>query len=159
MGYVLPSIIIVIAGIINIYFLVDDSVNFNPQILYLVDIGLLLICIFISYLMNRKHYKDLKGGVKKIHRAEVSGKHDKTSHEAGSGTLYLPILGDLFPKLFGQKSKPNHLVYLIIGNCRYQVNKELYDNVRKGELVEMHYSIYGNTLLKIEKLKNNKNGR
>lgn len=150
-GFVLPSIIIVIAGIINLYILVDDTVYYDPQILYLVDIGVLLLCIIISYLMNRKHYKDLKTGVKKIHIAKVTGKDDETSYEAGGGTLYIPILGDLFPKLWGHKSKPNHLVFLIIDNYRYRVNKELYDIVRKGESVEMHYSIFGNSLLKIEK--------
>jgi len=153
-GFVLPTMIILLAGILNMYFLLDTKVNFNLQILYLIDFVLILLCIFISYRMNHKHFKDLRNGVKRIELAKVTSKQDKTSYEAGSGTLYIPILGDLFPKLWGQKTEPNYLVYFIIENYQYEVNKELYDNVRKGNIVEMHYSIFGNTLLRIEKHKN-----
>jgi len=149
-GFVLPTMIILLGVILNMYFLLDTKVNLNPQILFAADFVIILLCIFISYRMNHKHFKDLRNGVKRIELAKVTSKQDKTSYEAGSGTLYIPILGDLFPKLWGQKSKPKHLVYLIIDNYRYQINKELYDKVRKGELVEMHYSIFGNTLLNIE---------
>jgi Ca2+/Na+ antiporter len=152
-GFVIPSMIILLAGTLNMYFLLDTKVNFNTQILLLADFAIILLCIFISYKMNRKHFKDLRNGLKRIELAKVSGKHNKTSNEAGSGTLYIPILGDLFPKLWGQKSEPNYLVYFIIDNYRYEVNKELYDKVKEGEIVEMHYSIFGNTLLKIENSK------
>jgi hypothetical protein len=148
-GFVLPTMIALLAGILNVYFLLDTKISFNPQILFIIDFIVILLCIIISYRMNHKHFKDLRNGVKRIELAKVRSKQNKTSYDAGSGTLHIPVLGDLLPKLWSQKSEPNYLVYFIIDNSRYEVNKELYNNVNEGDAVEMHYSMFGNTLLKI----------
>jgi hypothetical protein len=112
-----------------------------------------MFCILLSFLINRKLNKDLKFGTKKIRIEEVTKKEDKTSYEAGSGTLHIPILGDLFPKLWSKKMKPSYKVFLIINNYRYEIDKQLYDKVKKGDLVEMHYSQCSETLLSIEQAK------
>lgn len=152
-GFVIPVMILVVAGILNLYFLVEDIFIGNLQYILFIDLGLVFICAFIFYRMNNKHYKDLNNGLKKILLSEVIAKEDKTSYEAGSGTLYIPILGSIFPKLWSQKAKPEHLLYLIIDKHRYRVDKDLYNKINNGEKVEMHYSLVGNTLLSIEKPK------
>lgn len=157
-GFVLPIFILLISGIVNLYFVLGEDVKFNILSLTLIDFGILAFCIVISYLMNRKYYKDLKSGITNIRIEKVIYKEDKTSYEAGSGNLHKPFLGTLFPKIWGQKMKPNHLVYLIINNYRYEVSKTLYDNIKIGELVEMHYSSFSDTLLTIEKSRKNASG-
>jgi hypothetical protein len=39
---------------------------------------------------------------------------------------------------------------LIINQHRHSVNKEFYDTLKAGDYVEMHYSIYSETLLEIK---------
>ncbi len=154
-GYLIPILFIGIGAIINLYFLLGRDVQYNPIILLSSDIGFATICFVIFYLINRKYYKDLKIGSKKVKTGKVSGKEDRTSFEAGSGTLHIPGLGDRFPKQWSQKMKPNYLVYFIINNYRYKVNKTLYDKTNIGDLVEMHFSEFSNTLLSIKKSRNN----
>lgn len=150
-GYVIPIIVLFLATIISAYLFIKEPKSVDLNFLIFIDAFVLLSCILISYQMNRKHYKDLKSGLKKIITAKVTDKQDRSSHEAGGGNLYIPILGDLFPKLWGQKPKKIYWVYFIINQTRYQVNKELFDTIKPGEQVEMHYTLYGNTLLSIEK--------
>ena len=157
-GFVLPGLILGISVIINLLFLVDKNDNTDFVLLTFIDLGIIAICLGISYLMNRKYYQDLKLGVKKIRLEKVQDKENKTSYEAGSGTLHKPFLGKLFPKLWSQEMKPIFLVYLIINNTRYEVKKTLYDKVKNGDYVEMHYSEFSKTLLTIENSRKNASG-
>ncbi len=157
-GFVLPGLILGISVIINLLFLVDTNDNTNFVLLTFIDFGIIIICLGISYLMNRKYYQDLKLGVKIIRIEKVQDKENKTSYEAGSGTLHRPVLGKLFPKLWSQEMKPIFLVYLIINNYRYEVNKTLFDKTRIGDFVEMHYSEISETLLTIENSRKNASG-
>ncbi len=43
---------------------------------------------------------------------------------------------------------------LIVNGCKYNIEKELYDKVKKKDLVEFRYSKYSGTLLGIRKIEN-----
>lgn len=59
----------------------------------------------------------------------IIDKEYKADYEAGSGSLHIPILGDLFPKLFSSEMKPIDRWFLIIRTdalYRYEVTKEVH---------------------------------
>lgn len=148
MGIILPILIILITTLVSVGYMFDPNKS-----LYLIlsgYIGILALCIIINYSLNRKYSKDINAGIKEIRIAVVSAKESKTSYEAGSGAMYVPALGDIFPKLWGQKMKPSELSYLIIDNVRQEVEKDTFDKIKEGDSVEMHYTKHSNTLLGIE---------
>ncbi|WP_133250001.1 hypothetical protein [Marinifilum breve] len=150
-GYIIPTLFLAFAALESIYLVLGEGVDPSTITFILINASVVTCLIIISYLINRKYFKDLKSGEKKIEIHTVQKKEDRTSYEAGSGTLHIPILGDLFPKLWSQEMKKNYLMYLIIKNTRFEVSKELYDQVNIGESVQMHYSRYSNILLSIKK--------
>lgn len=80
----------------------------------------------------------------------VERKEYKVDFEAGSGSLHIPILRDLFPNLWGQKMNPIAKWILIVNNTEYSVEKNLYDNVKEGDSVEI---LYANGLSEIKEYK------
>ena len=116
----------------------------------LVNITLIGLNIMISYFMNRNFNLDLKSGVKIVREERVQNKEYKTDYEAGSGTLFIPVLGNLIPKLWGQEMRPNEKLSLIINGFHFEVEKELYSKVKENDVVLMYYSMYSDTLLGIE---------
>ena len=69
----------------------------------------------------------------------IQKKEYKVDFEAGSGSLYIPVLGDLFPNLWGQKMNPVDKWILVIDNTTYPVDKEFYDRVSECDSVEIYY--------------------
>lgn len=69
----------------------------------------------------------------------VEKKEYKIDFEAGSGSLYIPILGDLFPNLWGQKMNLIDKWILVVDNTEYYVGKDIYDNITEGDSVEIDY--------------------
>lgn len=57
---------------------------------------------------------------------KVVRKKVEKSFEAGSGELYIPILGDLFPKLWGQKINEKYKYLVFTEKYRYEVGEEDY---------------------------------
>jgi len=70
----------------------------------------------------------------------IQKKEYKVDFEAGSGSLYIPILGDLFPNLWGQKMNPVDKWILVIDNTTYFVDRDIYDRVHEGDSVEIDYN-------------------
>ena len=69
----------------------------------------------------------------------IQKKEYKVDFEAGSGSLYIPVLGDLFPNLWGQKMNPVDKWILVIDNTTYPVDKDFSDRVSEGDSVEIYY--------------------
>ena len=155
-GIVFPAIILTFGGIINLIYIESGRFNINWTLIFIIDIGIIAFSVLLSYFMTQKYNKDLKSGIRKIKIEKVDRKEKQTIYEAGSGTLNTPILGDLFPKLWGQEMKPKHKLNLIINNSRYKVDKLIYDKIQSGDLVEMHYSEFSEILLNIELKENDK---
>lgn len=73
---------------------------------------------------------------------KVTKKEIQTSHEAGSGMLYIPILADIFPKLFNQKMRETQKFQVYTEKYRYEVRKEDYLLFKVGDVFDENLSIY-----------------
>ena len=115
----------------------------------LIDLAVALFAGLVFYLGTRKFKLDIQEDHKLVKRDRVQRKEAFISHETGSGTLYIPVLGNLFPKLFSIKMKSNNRYYLIISNTRYRVEEELYHAVNEGDFVDFHFTAVSNLRLSI----------
>lgn len=139
-------------GLFNlVYVLINQAIVWT--MLIPVDTGLIGLSILVSYLMNRKYNLDLKSGTKIIRLERVQQIENETSYEAGSGSMFIPILGNLFAKLWGQEMQPILKLNLIINGFRFEVEKQDFDKVKKYDIMEIHYSKHSDTLLVIEIIK------
>lgn len=76
----------------------------------------------------------------------VLEKEYKKDYEAGSGSLHIPILGDIFPKLFHQDMKPVDKYFVIVQQdsiYRYEVSQKVYETILVGDRVEIGTDKYG----------------
>lgn len=150
MGIILPVLIFVISSLFLLGYTLYNAPMTSLNFILAIEAGIIGFSFLLNYLMNRKLNKDLALGTKKIKIKKVQEKQDKNSHEAGSGTLHMPILGNLIPKLWSKEMNPKFIMYLVINNYRYEVSKEIYNNTKKGDLIEMHYTQNSNMLIKID---------
>ena len=148
-GFVFSGMILTLGVIGNLIYL---SSNENKIIypLIFINLAVITICILIPYVANRKYNMDLKNGEKFVKIEKIQRKEKQIDYEAGSGSLYMPILGSLFPKFWGQKMKKIPKTNLIINNARYSVENELFEKVREGDDIKMYYSKYSEILLGID---------
>jgi len=149
MAFIFSGLLLCFGGLFNIAYILSNK-DRNWTILFLVNIFLLGLCALIVRLMNRKYNKDLNDGLKIKKLEKLERKESITSYEAGSGTLHSPILGALFPKIWGQKMKPNQKYILVVNNYEYEVEKEIFEKVTENEFVEMLYAKHSEILLGIE---------
>lgn len=146
-AYVLAVILLLLASVFNLYWLLTKQ---TYSVLLLIDLVIILICVLMVFFMNKNYNKDLRERKKKVISKKVQLKSDYDSPEAGSGALYMPILGKIFPKLWGQKMRVLHLYCLQIDNYRHEVEKDLFDKITAGDTVNMYYAKHSNLLLEIE---------
>lgn len=146
------GIIVIMAGIIAL-FLISYYRDFSWPALSVMLASFLVAAtaIFVAARMNRKYNRDLKEDKRVAKTGVVQLKEEAVDYEAGSGVLYIPILGDLFPKLWGQKMSKLQKYNLIIDNHRFTVAKELFDSIEEGDEVTMYYPACSDTLLGIER--------
>lgn len=151
-GFIFSELVLAMGGLFSlIYWVINPDMEGTN--LLLMDTGVIGVSILVSYFMNKQYNKDLNSGTKIILMETVQGKENHKSHKANSGAMYIPILGDLFPKLFGQKMQPALKLNLIINGYRFEVEKNVFDEVKKDDLIEMHYTIYSEIFLGIELIK------
>jgi hypothetical protein len=115
------------------------------SLLLLMDLIIISLSCLTAFLMNRKVNKDLNAGIKIVTTEKIEWKEHKIDYEAGRGSLYIPGLGDMFPKLWGQKMRPYSKYILILKGIEYNIEKELFDSVEKGDFVEIHNAKYSET--------------
>lgn len=151
MGYIFAAIILMLGLLLNLVIILSFSEE-NRNILIIVEPLIILISYFICRLVNSDLNKDLRAGVKTIITETVQKKEARYVGEAGSGVLYIPILGDLFPKLWGLGMRMTSVFKLVIGSVRYTVEEETYANVEEGSAVKMHFAPNSKILLKVERV-------
>ena len=154
LGYLFALFLFALGGIANLFYLVTTEKR-DMSSLMLVNLLIVGLCVAIPYAMNYKYCKDIKLGSKIVKFGVVQKKEESVSYEAGSGNLYIPILGDLFPKAWGQQMKANKKYGLYIDDYKYDVCREIYDGVSEGDEIEMHYTAYSEMFLGF----NTKNGK
>lgn len=151
MGYIFAAIILMLGLLLNLWIILDSDVE-NKGVLLIIDPLIVLISFFVCRMINRDFNKDLRAGIKTIKEDTVQKKEARYVGEAGSGVLYIPILGDLFPKLWGQEMKMTSVFKLVVGSVRYTVEKETFANVEEGSAVKMHFAPNSKILLKVERV-------
>lgn len=73
---------------------------------------------------------------------KVVRKETEPSWEAGGGKLYIPILGDLFPKRYSQEPKETLKYFIITETTKYQVEKENYEKLNIGDEFDEKMDIF-----------------
>ncbi len=149
-GYVFSGLILALGGIGNLAYWVSVA-EIQLMVIVIINLSLITVSILISFFMNRKYNLDLKEGEKIVKKEIIQKKEMITDYEVGSGALYIPILGDLFPKLWGQKMKEIKKGKVIINGTAQQIDKNLFESVNEGDDIEMHFSKHSQILLNIQK--------
>lgn len=148
-AYIFSSTILAFLALFNLVYLKTEQPK-NWIIFILVDLGMILMSILVSYFMNKPYNQDLADGTKIIKVEKIQKKEIQIDYEVGSGSLFIPILGNLFPKIWGQEMKEIKKNNLIINGKRYEVQKDFFEKVKKDDNVELHYSNISQILLGIE---------
>lgn len=68
----------------------------------------------------------------------VNKKKYEVDYEAGRGSLSIPILGDLFPNLWGPTMNQVNRWIVVVDNTEYSVGKDFYDRIKEGDSVEIN---------------------
>ena len=147
----IASIIIIFGVLIFdiIQFVKKDEIDF--KIILIINFSVLLLSYLVNFLLNSKYRKDLKFNLKISRIEKVTEKLQRVDYEAGSGTLYIPILGDLFPKLWGQEMKKEEIQFLKVNNELIETNSSIYDSIEIGNKVEVFETQFSKIILEVEK--------
>lgn len=149
-GFIMAVFILSLAALFNLVYIVSNH-EINLPLLLSIDLAIIGLSLFVMFILNRNINKDLRAGAKVIDIGTIEKKKHKTDYEAGSAALYIPVLGDLFPKLCGPKMKSYSRYILVIKGAGYDVEKELFDDVMEGSPIEIHNSKYSDVFLAIKK--------
>lgn len=150
-GYVFMTLIYSFGGLFNLFYFIIQKDNPNYLMISLINLGIILLGFLACRLVNKDVNKDLKENNKTILVREIKKKYSEKSYETGSGNLYIPILGDIFPKLFGQKMREGTKYFIIAGEFTHEVEKNDFLNLKEGENALIHYGRNSGTVLRYEK--------
>lgn len=140
MGIVLPILFLILSNMVLYLFLLQGHLKFDAPVQITV-LALVAVAFLIHILMNRKLILDIRNGEKVVEFKRVQLKEKKRDFEAGSGTL---------------QSKMNEFEQynLVIDNCVYRVDKEVFDRCETGEEVAFFIAPISKYQLQIDLKKN-----
>lgn len=150
-GYVFLLITLSLGALFNLtYFLLIKS---EPNYLFvgLIDLGIVLLAYFICNRVNHKINQDLKDNKKELLKRTVQEKKEEFCSEPGSGMLYIPILGDLFPKLWDQKMKMTKKYFIVAQDYKHEVDADIYNAVEEGSDLYIHFENNSGKVLSFSK--------
>ena len=101
-------------------------------------LGIIFTSLF-NILYNLNIRKDIKYNSKHYEIKRVDEKIRNIEYEVGSGALYIPLLSDLFPNIWGQKMNKEELLYFKIEDELIPVNNEIFDSIQINENVIIYY--------------------
>ena len=138
-GYIFMAIIYLFGGLFNLIYFLISAFGIGQTALILIDSIVLVLGAIVMILINKQVNKDLKSNTKGVMTKTVKDKYTEKSHEAGSGMLYIPILGNLFPKLWDQKMRETFKYFIVTENYTYEVEMGEYEEFQIGEAIHVHY--------------------
>lgn len=150
-GYVFLFITLCFGALLNLsYFLLIKT---EPNYLFvgLTDLGIVLLAYFICNRVNHKINQDLKENTKELLKRTVQEKKEGFCSEPGSGVLYIPILGDLFPKLWGQEMKMIKRYFIVANDYEHEVDIDIYSAFEEGAGFYIHFANHSGTVLGFSK--------
>ena len=151
-GYVFSGLVLSFGGLLNLfYFVLNNKTGQNFLVIGLIDLVVLVLAFLVCNRLNLKVNYDLKDNKKELLKRTVEKKTEEKSYETGSGSLYIPILGDLFPKLWGQKMSESKKYFIFTSDNKYEVAKEVYNDLKKGTDFYIHFAKHSETILNFSK--------
>ena len=120
----------------------------SPHLLIISVTGLLL-SVFVYWLVNKNVHNDLKTKAVDVVEGVIQSKASKEEGIAGSGVLYIPILGDLFPSIWGAEMSTQKYYKVIINNTVYTLSEQVYNKIEEGDKVSLLFSKQAKILLDI----------
>jgi hypothetical protein len=144
-GKMIAAMVFSFGGFYNIFYFAIPDFQISDIYILTVDVVIVLLSIFIWNRINRKYRQDLEEDMKVVKKGKVQKKESYTSYETGSGSLYIPVLGDLFPKLFSIKMRSTVRYYLIINNTRMRVAEDVYQKAKVGDELDLYYTAVSDT--------------
>ncbi len=146
-GYVFSGIILSFTGFFNLFYFILNDANFAFLMIGIVNTCAICFAYLVSKRINLKINRDLIGNTKELLKRKVEEKIEEKSYEAGSGALFIPILGDLFPKIWGHKMNESIKYYILSNNYKYEVDIKTYNELKIGNDFFIHYAKHSGTIL------------
>lgn len=150
-GYVFAAAIFAFGGIITLYYQKINNLEYSNIKVVITALMFVGSGLLVLYLLNRKHNKDLASGKKLIETKRIEKKETIIAYEPGSGSLHIPVLGYLFPNIWGQKMKEYKKFRLTINGLKYDIEENLFNTLNEGDDIELTWSFYGETFLGVKK--------
>lgn len=151
-GKSLALIFLLLGILFNVYYVIVYTMENKYVWLFFIDIVILLFSIGILYGINKKLYRDIKEKEMVTKEEVVCKKEEKKDYEAGSGAMYIPVLGDLFPKLWGQKMNEVLKYKIELQKGFVMIDEDVYDLLHTGDRIRLFYAKNSKLFLGIEKL-------
>lgn len=129
---------IFLTGTILLMSLVNKLTNNYIVVLGVIASLILGLLIFLNF--TRKIRKDLKNKEKETVLKKVISAKVKDDYEPGSGMLYIPILGWLFPKLWGQKMKPIHRYKVQLADETIEISEQEFNLIKDKKQIKVCYA-------------------
>ncbi|HLP05545.1 MAG TPA: hypothetical protein VK152_08965 [Paludibacter sp.] len=147
MGIVFSTCILSLGLLVDVVYLVVNRPA-NWTFLISLNLGFIVLSLLCLFLTNRKLNNDLKSGIKITRLEKIQKKEDYTDYVGD--LVPIPVLGNLFPRLWKQELRPVLRMNLVINGHRYEVDKEIFDRVKKEDFVIMYFTIHSYTFLGVE---------
>ena len=150
LGKIISSILIVLGLFFTFLYAVVVGFDVNYPVLLIINAAVILLAVVVSLLINKEYNKDLRTNTKTVLKRKIESLRIEDAYEAGSGALYIPIIGDLFPKLWGQKMRKLKKHIAVANNFEYELNEELYNKLKEGEFLNIHFAEASALVLQFE---------
>lgn len=148
-GYVFAGLVLSFGALFNLFYFIQDFFGHELLVIVLVNSGILSIAYFVCKIINRGANRDLQVNIKVIYTRLADKKRIEKSYEAGSGNLFIPVLGNLFPKLWGQEMKEINKYLIYSNGNEYEVNEDLFNKITEGSHFDVHYASNSQTVLSL----------
>jgi len=147
LGFVFAGAILTFGLIFNIIFIATPNYEKDRLLLLLfIDLPIIVLSYLTAFLMNRNINKDLRERIKIITTGKIERREHQIDYEPGSA---MPAPGMREMKAYSK-------YILILKGIEYDVEKELFEDVKEGDTVEIHNSKYSDILLGVKKRNKNK---
>jgi hypothetical protein len=142
MGIIIPVLFLILSNMILFLFILEGDLKFDTPVQITVC-ALVSVSALVHILMNRKLILDIRNGEKEVEFKRVQHKEKKRDFEAGSGTL-----------TFDNEMNEFDRYHLIIENCAYRVDKDIFEQCQAGEEVAFFIAPISRYQLQIDLKKN-----
>lgn len=117
--------------------------------LVLISVTGILLTAFVYWLVNKNIHNDIRTKAVDVVEGVIQSKVSNEEGIAGSGVLYIPILGDLFPSIWGAEMSTQMYYKVIINNTVYTLSEQVYNKIEEGDKVSLVFSKQAKILLDI----------